>query len=889
MDRDSHQKALAANATGSSLSSVHLAPPSYPPAHYETDSDEGFDEDWADEFPLYSKSSGVQYLPYKPSNPINTSSSSLPTDSLDLSTLQAFPVISLVEAPGLGASPSASSASSPSEAMTSVAFSKAQERQGVPFSSNDSVSSNSPTQTLPPFVPPWISSFTRPIADNAVANTEIDSSLSTASLETKHPPTHKTLTSSTPQNAEKQSVSTSSNLASQAGTYNAKASGGRSLESLGEAVRQIAKATDFTHLEPGSQRNKDSVLHYFVATHESEEILDQYLTGIIQAFLETPTSINANTSEDPSVIRSRFGQFKVPRSGDYGTALEEYLFTVKANVIDKATRVSSPRMIGHMTSALPYFHRPLARLLTALNQNVVKLETAMTMTYLERETIAMLHREFFRRSNTFYDHHMHAFDRSLGVFTSGGTIANITAMWTARNKALKADHEAAVAAAKKDGKRAKAFRGVDKEGLFKALMQFGYKGAVIIGSALMHYSFKKAADLLGIGDEGLCLIPTDKEFRMRTDLLEAKVKEFKANKFLIIAIVGIAGTTETGSIDNLSRINSIAKEHKIHFHVDAAWGGPLIFSREHQSKLHGIAEADTITIDGHKQLYTPMGLGLVLFRNPTDASHIRKSASYVIRHDSPDLGKFTLEGSRPATSLHLHASLHLLGRDGVESLVTRSATLVRQMAARLRTHPKGCFQTLHEPSTNILLYRYIPARLRYKVAAMAPLEPEEDEEISDATRRIQNRQAREGVAGFVSRTSVGLPDPSFGDILVRPFSVLHSRASTSSTSTSPDRTTAPNTRRRSPATTPVLQAAALRMATCEDDEEDEEILGAPPLRRVDAFRVVIANPLTKWEDVEAVIAEQLLIGETVEAEMAIEKPRGVTEKVSMWIGWPFDM
>ncbi|KAJ3152467.1 hypothetical protein HK101_001802 [Irineochytrium annulatum] len=498
---------------------------------------------------------------------------------------------------------------------------------------------------------------------------------------------------------------------------------------------------DYSQLDPGTQRNQDSVLHYFFATRESEEVLDQYLTGIIQAFLEQPSTINANTSEDPATTRARFSTSIVPDSGDFGMNLERYLLTVKANVIDKATRVSSPKMIGHMTSALPYFHRPLARLLTALNQNVVKLETASTMTYLERETVAMLHREFYGQSTTFYDHHAHSPDHSLGVFTSGGTIANVTALWTARNKALRAEP-------------AKGFRGVERVGLVAALKHYGYAGAVIVGSALLHYSFKKAADLLGLGDEGLCTIPADNDFKMRVDLLEKKVEELKSKNMLIVAIVGVVGTTETGSIDDLASIGRIAQRHQIHFHADAAWGGPLIFSREHRRKLSGIHLADTITIDGHKQLYTPMGLGLLLLRSPTDASHIRKTANYVIRHDSPDLGKYTLEGSRPANSLHLHATLHLLGRDGIESLVTRSATLVRQLASRLRSHPSGAFQVLHEPETNILLYRIVPVALRCKVAALAPLEPSEDDRIGELTRRVQARQAREGVKGFVSRTTV---------------------------------------------------------------------------------------------------------------------------------------
>jgi glutamate decarboxylase len=258
----------------------------------------------------------------------------------------------------------------------------------------------------------------------------------------------------------------------------------------------------------------------------------------------------------------------------------------------------------------------------------------------------------------------------------------------------------------------------------------------------------------------------------------------------------------------------------------------MIFSREHRYKLAGIECADTITVDGHKQLYTPMGLGLILFKDPDTATYIRKTANYVIRHDSPDLGKFTLEGSRPATSLHLHATLHLIGRDGIESLVTRSATLVRQMATRLELHPSYAFQVLHEPATNILLYRYIPTELRGKVGAQMALTESEEARVDEATRRIQTRQSKEGEAGFVSRTKVFLQKPYVNKGLGR---------------------------------------------------------------WVDAFRVVIANPLTKWDDVEGVVAEQLEIGAMVEEEMELERPKEDKEgaedgaKVKMWIGWPLEM
>ena len=223
--------------------------------------------------------------------------------------------------------------------------------------------------------------------------------------------------------------------------------------------------------------------------------------------------------------------------------------------------------------------------------------------------------------------------------------------------------------------------------------------------------------------------------------------------------------------------------------------------------------------------------------------------------DSPDLGKFTLEGSRPATSLHLHATLHLLGRDGLNALLTRSATLTRQMATRLSTHPSRAFQTLpapHQggPATNILLYRYIPRKLRHKACGgMGPgtsMSYEEDEKVSEITRRIQERQAREGVFGFVSRTKVEMK--------------------------------------------------------VEEEEGRECVKKMEKKRCVDVFRVVLANPLTRWDDIEGVIGEQLKLGDVIEKEMGIaEEGLDESKKVDghdlggggggcgMWIGWPLEM
>lgn len=247
-----------------------------------------------------------------------------------------------------------------------------------------------------------------------------------------------------------------------------------------------------------SYRDQDSCLHYFISTTQSEVILDEYMTTIIKSFLNDKSLIYASTSThlEPTPL------ITIPSKAASSQGMEEYLYHLKSEIIDKSTRTGAPKMIGHMTTALPYFHRPLARLLAALNQNVVKVETAATFTTLERQTIAMLHHAFFQHTPEFYGLYSQSYEHCLGVLCSGGTVANISAMWIARNQALRPNELISCT-------------GVDKEGIVSSMAKYGYKGAVIIGSQLMHYSFRKAADLLGLGEDGLCLIHTDEQFSMR--------------------------------------------------------------------------------------------------------------------------------------------------------------------------------------------------------------------------------------------------------------------------------------------------------------------------------------------------------------------------------------
>ena len=416
-----------------------------------------------------------------------------------------------------------------------------------------------------------------------------------------------------------------------------------------------------------------------------EENMDELVNHLSQIFLKEGDK-NSNSYLDS--LAASFCDSRIP---DQPVDFESYLEYLSEYVIANSINTASPRFIGHMTSALPYFVRPLAKLMTAMNQNSVKVETAKSFSFYERQALAMMHRQIYNFPDHFYVKHIQNSQSTLGILSSGGTTANITAMWCARNTVLGAKDD---------------FLGVEKEGLTAALNFYGYKGAAIIGSQLMHFSFDKAADLLGIGDRGLIKVPVDSNNRVKLKSLHQAVVECLEQNLCIIAIVGIAGTTDSGGVDSLSDIAEIAHAAKVHFHVDAAWGGPLIFSQQHRHKLAGIEQADSVTIDGHKQLYLPMGIGMLFLREPQTAKVIEKQASYTMRKGSFDLGKRALEGSRPGMALFLHAGLNLIGSKGYEFLIDEGIRKTQYMAARICAMPE--FELLAEPDTNLIVYRYIP-------------------------------------------------------------------------------------------------------------------------------------------------------------------------------------
>lgn len=417
--------------------------------------------------------------------------------------------------------------------------------------------------------------------------------------------------------------------------------------------------------------------------------------------------------------------------------VSDYAEQMMEKLVAHSVHTAAPSFIGHMTSALPYFVLPLSKMMVGLNQNLVKIETSKAFTPLERQVIGMMHHLVYGEGDSFYKKWMHSANHSLGAFCSGGTIANITALWIARNRLLKAEGD---------------FKGVAKEGLFRAMKYYGYEGLAILVSERGHYSLGKAADILGIGREFLVPVKTDANNKVQSDEMRRVSRELNDKNIKVMAIVGVAGTTETGNVDPLNDLADLAAELGCHFHVDAAWGGATLLSDKYRHLLSGIERADSVTIDAHKQMYVPMGAGMVVFKHPSSAHAIEHHAEYILRKGSKDLGSQTLEGSRPGMAMLVHACLQVIGRQGYEILINRSLDKARYFAGLIKDHAE--FELITEPELCLLTYRYVPAEVQRAMAvASAEKLHKFNELLNGLTRFIQKTQREEG-RSFVSRTRI---------------------------------------------------------------------------------------------------------------------------------------
>ena len=452
-----------------------------------------------------------------------------------------------------------------------------------------------------------------------------------------------------------------------------------------------------------------------------------------------------------------FNQISVPNNP---LLIKDVLSEIKSKIIRHSVKVESPYYIGHMTSAIPYFMILMEMIIAALNQNQVKIETAKASSFVERELIAWLHNLVYEKKSSFYKKNIHNPRIALGNVTSGGTLSNITALMVAREKAFPPEGD---------------FQGFRFTGSERALRHYGYSRGVFIVSARAHYSIAKAANLLGIGESNVVNIPVDGNNHIDIKRLRRRIKGLQEDsvdgKSKIIAIIGIAGTTETGNIDDLTALGEIAGETGAHFHVDACWGGPALLVDEYRPMFKGIEMADSVSIDTHKLFYCPTSMGVVVFKSEKDLNLIKHTSHYIIRRNSVDTGRFTLEGSRPFACLKPWAALKIIGKRGYGLLLQHA----RESTNYLRDILDHCgnFEVLNTPELFILNYRFIPEAAKEQISIWEGISEnlvfslsnrektrEAEKKIMDINRFINglnvklHRELRRDDTTFVSRTTL---------------------------------------------------------------------------------------------------------------------------------------
>jgi len=477
-----------------------------------------------------------------------------------------------------------------------------------------------------------------------------------------------------------------------------------------------ATGIDFTLFRPGSNT-------YTGMTNEANKAVGEVIQRAVASFNDSVCTSDVSLQK----ISDRFKQAEIPTSTMSEQDIADYFKSLEKDAIDDELHLQSKNMMGHMTGATLPWTSSVASILSLLNLNVVKAETAKCGTFVERETVGMIHRLFFDKEDAWYATNIQNKAVCLGHVTSGGTIANIEALWCARNTSLP---------------------GVEELGLGGALKEHGYDDCAIICSRLAHYSVSKACGVLGLGTRQMMSLPVNCNMAINIEDMRSALEDCKARNIKVLAVVALAGSTECGSFDDIDAVAALTEEYGVWMHVDAAWGGGLIFSPSAKERLfRGVHRAQSVTIDAHKQLFTPMGFGIVLYQDENIAQNITKTAQYIIRADSSDLGRFTLEGSRPAIAHYLHANLHILGQEGFAQAMDRKLRVTRHLADWLAAQPD--FDLPFVPQADILLCRYVPQDAVFKAL---PLEQREAK-LDEIAQRVQELQSRFGRT-FVSRTAI---------------------------------------------------------------------------------------------------------------------------------------
>ncbi len=388
--------------------------------------------------------------------------------------------------------------------------------------------------------------------------------------------------------------------------------------------------------------------------HQLIDELAKHLDDKLQA--NSPNAIHWNEPEDELRFWKEFLE----------TGKEETLFS---EITRRTTYVHHPHYIGHQVSPTAPITALTGTISSLLNNGMAVYEMGMAPSAIERVVTDMLCKQIGYNTD------------SRGFLTSGGTLANLTALLAARKAKL--DHD------------------VWTEGHTKPL------GIMVSSEA--HYCVDRAARIMGLGERGIVKIPVTAGYAMDISLLEARFEECTAKGIEIFAIIGSAPSTATGVYDDLEAIGQFAKTHQLWFHIDGAHGGAAIFSEKYRYTVAGIDQADSVVIDGHKMMMLPTITTALLMKDGANASStFSQKADYLLTQEDHEdwynSGKRTFECTKNMMSIHWYTMLKVYGKGIFDEFVTHLYDMGHLFGDIIEKHPD--FELAVRPVSNIVCFRY---------------------------------------------------------------------------------------------------------------------------------------------------------------------------------------
>ena len=395
------------------------------------------------------------------------------------------------------------------------------------------------------------------------------------------------------------------------------------------------------------------------------------LIDAISTFIDTIREKQVTTGESSKQLQPLIGASSIPEKG---TSAEELFSKASELLFNHSLLNGHPKFLGYITSSAAPIGALADLLAAAVNPNVGANILSPIATEIEKQTVKWL-AELIGVSPSYG-----------GLLVSGGNMANFTAFLAART--------------------VKAPKSIKEDGISNATQRL-----VVYCSQTTHTWIEKAAILFGLGSKAIRWIPSDAANKMDNKVLEQTIKDDVKNGFKPIMIIGTAGDVSTGAVDDLEALASLCKTYDLWFHVDGAYGIPAAVLPELKSMFAGIEEADSIALDPHKWLYSPLEAGCTLVKDPNHLLEAYSSHPVYYNFSSNDeplsqnYYEYGLQNSRGFRALKVWLALQQAGLQGYREMIGEDIRLSKLLFELAQKHPE--LEALTQ-SLSITTLRYVP-------------------------------------------------------------------------------------------------------------------------------------------------------------------------------------